>query len=84
MTGQVQVRLFAAARAAAGTGSRPVAAGLTLAEVNDLLAREHSPDLARVLQGCSFLVDGRRTDRTSTTPLAPGTTVEVLPPFAGG
>jgi hypothetical protein len=30
----------------------------------------------------SFLVDGVRTDRSAR--LAPGSTVEVLPPFAGG
>ncbi|MET9972566.1 MoaD/ThiS family protein, partial [Streptomyces sp. NPDC006356] len=43
-------------------------------------------ELVRVLQRCSFLVDGDPvgTREHETVRLADGGTVEVLPPFAGG
>ncbi|GAA0296833.1 MoaD/ThiS family protein [Kineococcus aurantiacus] len=80
---QLTVRFFAGAAAAAGHESEQVlvAPASTLGElVDELGARD--PALARVLTACSFLVDGvaaRREDR-----LADGTTLDVLPPFAGG
>jgi sulfur-carrier protein len=39
--------------------------------------------LAGVLSRCSFLCDGVAV-RDETSPLRPGNTVDVLPPFAGG
>ena len=77
----VTIRYWAAARAAAGTAEESYA-GTTLDDV--LLAAEaaHGPALGRVLSVASFLVDGTRTDRSAA--LADGSTVEVLPPFAGG
>ncbi|WFB11704.1 MoaD/ThiS family protein [Streptomyces sp. LX-29] len=81
------IRYWAAAKAAAGTAEEPYTAG-TLAEALDAARRAHSerPDFARVLQRCSFLVDGSPvgTRDHTTVPLAEGGTVEVLPPFAGG
>lgn len=81
---KVNVRYFAAARAAAGVEEETLAifAG---ASVNDLVERlgARNPNLATVLQRCSFLCDGyavrNRAERLSTNQ-----TVDVLPPFAGG
>ena len=77
----VEVRLFAAARAAAGRERLEVAPG-TLAEV---LARaaEQAPGLGGVLPRCSVLVDGYAAhDDDAQVPA--GAQVDVLPPFAGG
>ncbi|MFM2438838.1 MAG: hypothetical protein RLZ55_1663 [Actinomycetota bacterium] len=80
----VRVRLFAAAAETAGADERTVPAGsLTrvLAEVG-----ASAPDARRwesVLDRCSVLVDGLLT--TSYEDEVPsGSTVDVLPPFAGG
>lgn len=81
------VRYWAAAKAAAGTAEEPYAAR-TLAEALGAarVRHERSPEFARVLLRCSFLVDGAPvgTRDHSTVQLAEGGTVEVLPPFAGG
>ncbi len=77
-----EVRLFAAARAAAGTASVDVPAG-SVAGVLAVLADKYGEPLARVLARSSYLVDGVAChDRDA--PLAAGATVDVLPPFAGG
>jgi molybdopterin converting factor small subunit len=76
----VTVRYWAAARAAAGTDSEDHA-GATVGEVVDAAVAAHPP-LARVAQVASFLLDGRKVTRDAV--VAPGATVEVLPPFAGG
>ncbi len=80
----VEVRYFAAARAAAGVESETlsIAPGATL---TDLLAtlRARSAKLAAVLDRCSFLCDGIAV-RDRCRPLATNQTVDVLPPFAGG
>ncbi len=80
----VQVRYFAAARAAAGLEQETVAVA-TGASLADLLAelRRRDQKLAVVLDRCSFLCDGvavRDADRTLQT----NQIVDVLPPFAGG
>ncbi len=76
------VNYFAAARAAAGTPSEPVEAA-SLAEFLEDAAQRHGPGLAKVLAACSFLVDGVSwTDPDAALPA--GSTVDVLPPFAGG
>jgi molybdopterin synthase sulfur carrier subunit len=81
---QVTVRYFAAAQAAAGSDSKrlTVHAGTTIDELVNMLGAG-TPQLARVLSRCSFLCDGV-TVRDRTQPLRPGTTIDVLPPFAGG
>jgi molybdopterin converting factor small subunit len=76
------VRYFAAARAAAGIFSETVDAG-SVQELTEVLARRHGERLVRVLGACSFLVDGLAC-REPTTELSPSSTVDVLPPFAGG
>lgn len=78
----VTVRYFAGARAAAGTQHEQVAAG-SLDELLAELAARHGDPLRRVLGSASYLVDGLAA-RDRTAALAPGCTVDVLPPFAGG
>ena len=78
----VLVRYFAGARAAAGVPEEKVAAA-TLGELLDAIAVTHGDRLTRVLTACSFLVDGLAA-RDRATALPDDTTVDVLPPFAGG
>jgi len=79
------LRYWAAARAAAGIAEEAYDA-TTLAEALDTARSRHSPEFARVLIRCSFLVDDNPVGTRSheTVPLSEGGTVEVLPPFAGG
>jgi molybdopterin synthase sulfur carrier subunit len=74
------VRYFAGARAAAGTSAEEIEAASVAQLVETLSRRE---PLARVLKACSFLVDGLAC-REPSTPLTAASTVDVLPPFAGG
>ena len=79
----VKVRLFAAARAAAGTESMQVPAG-PLVSVLDGLIVDH-PALAEVLPRCSYLIDGLAVHGDPVDVLVPeGAELDVLPPFAGG
>jgi sulfur-carrier protein len=79
------IRYWAAAKSAAGTPEEPYDAP-TLAQALDAVRVRHPGELTRVLQRCSFLVDGAPvgTRGHETVRLAEGGTVEVLPPFAGG
>ena len=81
----VVVRYFAAARAAAGAETEKVqlAEGATVADLLAALAAEHGPDLGRVLERCSYLLDEVAVRDRSAVP-ADGATLDVLPPFAGG
>ena len=79
---RVTVRYFAGARAATGLDTEVRDAG-TLDELVEQIVATHGEQLERVLTACSFLVDGTTT-RDRSTALAPGATVDVLPPFAGG
>ena len=77
----MQIRFFAGAAEAAGKRQRDVdASGRTLAELRDELGAESEP-LARVLGVSSFLADGAPV---TDGPLDGVTTLDVLPPFAGG
>jgi molybdopterin synthase sulfur carrier subunit len=77
------VRYFAGARAAAGVPEEAVPAPVTLDALLGLLAGRHGADLGRVLKACSYLVDGLAWhDHGAEIPA--GSTVDVLPPFAGG
>jgi sulfur-carrier protein len=81
---RVTVRFFAAAAAAAGVESEvvEVAAGTTVAKlVAELGAR--SDELTRVLARCSYLYDGVAV-RDNKLTLQNASTLDVLPPFAGG
>jgi sulfur-carrier protein len=78
----VTVRYFAGARAAAGVDIETQEAS-TLDELVGRIVADHGERLERVLTACSFLIDGTQSrDRASM--LAPGSVVDVLPPFAGG
>lgn len=79
------VRYWAAARAAAGVVEEQHPAG-TLAEALRAAVDAHGAELARVVQVCSFLVDGSPVGRRdpADVELAADAVVEVLPPFAGG
>jgi len=81
------IRYWAAAKAAAGTAEEPYQAA-TLAGALAAARERHAgePEFARVLQRCSFLVDGTPvgTRDHASVALHEGATVEVLPPFAGG
>ena len=81
---EVNVRYFAAARAAAGLEQETVAVA-SGATVTDLLAELRTRDqkLAIVLDRCSFLCDGVAVRDPGKT-LETNQTVDVLPPFAGG
>lgn len=84
---RVEVRFFAAARAAAGAESETVTvpAGATLADLITGLAGR-SACLSNVLSRCSYLCDGVAvgTEAATARPLQFVQTIDVLPPFAGG
>lgn len=78
----VTVRFFAAARAAAGRDEVTVEPA-SLAAMLERLAADF-PGLDAVLPRCSFLVDALAAKAPFDVPVAAGSTVDVLPPFAGG
>ena len=85
----MSVRYWAAAKAAAGVASEPFATdrALTLGEVIDRAVAAHPGSrLAEVLRACSALVNDLPVSSSDpgavVVPL--GSTVEFLPPFAGG
>jgi molybdopterin converting factor small subunit len=75
-----RVRYFAAAEEAAGRAEEERHEG-TLGQLRAALASQY-PGLGGILPRCAVLVDGERRD--DEAPLAGATTVDVLPPFAGG
>jgi molybdopterin converting factor small subunit len=81
---EVDIRYFAAARAAAGVEAETlgITPGTTVADLVDQLSGR-DPKLATVLARCSFLCDGIAV-RDRREPLKSRQTVDVLPPFAGG
>lgn len=74
------VRLFAAAADAAGTEATTSEAA-TVEALRGELAAAFGAEFTAVLAQCSLLVNGRRTDAGE---LPPASTVDILPPFAGG
>lgn len=89
--GTVRVRLFAAARAAAGTGAEvlPLDGSTVRRGVEPLLVERHpepvpgQPPLGQVLARSSFLLDGVACPDPEAR-VATGTVLDVLPPFSGG
>lgn len=85
----MQVRYWAAARAAAGTDMELVHldAPASVADVVSLVisrrSRESAAEFTRVLEVCSVLI-GDQPSADRATLIRPGATVEFLPPFAGG
>lgn len=86
--GQITLRYWAAARHAAGVESDLVAASepISLAALHQHAVTLHPERLPRVLAVCAALIDDRPvgTADPSEVLVAPGSTVEFLPPFAGG
>ncbi len=78
----ITVRHFAAAAEAAGAHSETITAR-TVGELRAMLLAAHGPAMERVLRQASLLAAGRRVEGDATV-LIDGTTVDVLPPFAGG
>ncbi len=85
MAGIIRVRLFAAAKAAVGVAETEAPAGGSIADaLVRLTETARDPQTAaRVFARCSFLVDARAT-ADPTTVLPAGSTLDILPPFAGG
>ena len=81
-TQSVTVRFFAAARAATGVAETQATAGALVDVLREL--EQRFPGLAAVAPRCSFLVDGLAAASPEGVDVAPGSTVDVLPPFAGG
>jgi molybdopterin converting factor small subunit len=77
------LRYFAAAAEAAGCEQESIDAvgNGTLADLRRFLESRYGEPMRQVLSAGSFLVDG--TVRTDDVPVR-GSTVDVLPPFAGG
>jgi sulfur-carrier protein len=88
--GHITLRYWAGARHAAGVEGDVVAAAgpLTLAELKEQAVALHpeADRLPHVLGVCSALVDDRPVGRADpgVVRVSPGSTVEFLPPFAGG
>ena len=88
--GHVRLRYWAAARAAAGVEEDLVAveAPSTLASLTARAKSLHASSVrfAAVLDTCSVLVGDRpvASKDPASVIVAPGSTVEFLPPFAGG
>jgi molybdopterin converting factor small subunit len=87
--GTVTVHYWASARAAAGVASDavPVAGSVSLAELRSRAVALHpGTNLGSVLAVCSALVGDQPvgSQDPATVRVAPGDTVEFLPPFAGG
>ena len=88
----VHVRLWAAARAAAGQGEATVSVpgdrDPSVADVRRavLASLPDRPDLPRVLEVCSAIVGDRPVGAgdADAVPVPEGVDVEFLPPFAGG
>jgi molybdopterin converting factor small subunit len=76
-----RLRLFGAAREAAGTGV-DVVEGSTVAEVLIEAERRFGAGFAAVLATCQVWVNGRDAERSS--PVSDSDEVAVLPPFSGG
>ncbi len=85
----IRVRYWAAARSAAGTAEDlvDVPGPVTLAELKQEVVRRHAGSrLDEVIQVCSVLLGDQpvATRDPAAVTVAPGETVEFLPPFAGG
>jgi molybdopterin synthase sulfur carrier subunit len=76
-----RLRLFAAARQAAGTGSDTVA-GETVGAVLAAATARYGPDFAAVLETCRVWVNGEPAGPDD--PVLDADEVAVLPPVSGG
>jgi molybdopterin converting factor small subunit len=84
---RVTIRYWAAAKDAAGTSEEVVEAETLAGALAEALAcRPGNDRLRQVMARSSFLVNALPTHRDAheATVLEDGSTIEVLPPFAGG
>ncbi|HEX3779956.1 MAG TPA: MoaD/ThiS family protein [Pseudonocardiaceae bacterium] len=81
----VRVRYFAGARAAAGVPEEQIELPATpsVEDVLTLLRERRGHGFAKVLTGCSFLLDGVAV-RDRAAIISERADLDVLPPFAGG
>ena len=77
----IHVRLFAALRELAGTGSLE-ATGRTAGDVADALGEAYGERFAKIAAVSTIVVNGERADRA--TAIADGDEVAILPPVSGG
>ena len=75
------LRLFAAAREAAGTGRDDIP-GSTVAEVLAAATERYGDRFAAILADCRVWVDGEPA--SADDPVGPANEVAVLPPVSGG
>ena len=80
----ITVRYFGGARSATGTDRElvDISPEAALSTLINQLRKHHGERLGRILEAASFLVD--EVSATPQQPLVDGSTVDVLPPFAGG
>jgi molybdopterin synthase sulfur carrier subunit len=76
-----RLRLFAAAREAAGTGE-DVVSGSTVAEVLAEAERRYGPTFADIVRSSKVWLNGEECDMSS--PVTDTDEVAVLPPVSGG
>ena len=80
---RVSLRLFAAAREAAGTSSITLDHE-TVGEVLDDARSRFGPEFSAVLAGSRVWLDGDEPGAGDATPVSEGSEVAVLPPVSGG
>jgi len=80
---RVSLRLFAAAREAAGCSSTTIDAP-TVGEVLDVARSRFGAEFTAVLAGSRVWVDGDEPADGDATPVTDGCEVAVLPPVSGG
>lgn len=87
-TDEITVRLWAAAKAAAGVDAVTITspAPMTLREIIERVVLDRPEHLSVVLSGCAVLVGDRPVTKQDPGAVIvhPGESVEFLPPFAGG
>ncbi|MEI7541040.1 MAG: MoaD/ThiS family protein [Actinomycetes bacterium] len=81
MAMDIEIRYFAAARAAAGSSSARINPGTLSSIVFEL--GQANPALAHVIDQCSFLVDSVAANDLDMQ-INAGSVIDVLPRFAGG
>lgn len=81
MAMDIEIRYFAAARAAAGVSSQRVNPATLSAIFTQVTA--NNAQLAHVIEQCSFLVDSVAVNDMDM-PIHAGSFIDVLPRFAGG
>jgi sulfur-carrier protein len=82
----VLVRYFAAARSAAGSGEEHLVlpTGSTVEQAVAAIGSKYGDAMTQILLRCSYLLDEVAVGRQIQRRVHDGSTLDVLPPFAGG